>query len=80
MTTDHHTSKMLTADDVREMLRRECEKAGGQSAWAKSHGVSPQFVCDVLSGYRAPGEAIAKGLGLVETPRTWTLDTVRDNA
>ena len=72
--------KMLSADDVRAMLRAECEKAGGQTAWAKGHGVSPQFVCDVLSGYRAPGAAIANGLGLVEAPRTWTLDMARGNA
>ena len=72
--------KTFTADEVRAMLRQACEAAGGQSAWARINGVSPQFVCDVLSGYRFPGASIAKGLGLSEAPRTWTLDKVRDNA
>ena len=54
----------MTADQVREMLRAECEKAGSVAAWADGHALSPQYVGDVLRGRRDPGESIASSLGL----------------
>lgn len=54
----------MTAFDVCARLRRECREAGGQSAWAKAHGVSPQYVCDVLNARREPGDMILAALGL----------------
>jgi hypothetical protein len=63
--------QMLTASDVREMLRRECEKAGGQTAWGRLHDISVQQVNNVLSGQQGPGPKIEKALGI---RRVWTID------
>lgn len=48
---------------VYSLLRAECEKAGGQAAFARNHGMSRQFVNDVLSGAN-PGPTILRALGL----------------
>jgi hypothetical protein len=37
---------------------------GGQVGWARDHGVSPQFVSDVLHHRREISETIAAALGL----------------
>lgn len=50
-------------------LRRACHAAGGQRAWAAAHGVSEQYVCDVLAARRDPGPAILRALGLVKAVR-----------
>lgn len=55
---------MITGEQLRGMLERECKAAGSQSAWADLHNVTPQYVCDVLKGKRAPGSAICEALGL----------------
>jgi DNA-binding transcriptional regulator YdaS (Cro superfamily) len=55
---------LLTADDVRARLRKACEEAGGQAAWARARGVSRQYIGQVLLGARAPSEAILKALGM----------------
>jgi DNA-binding transcriptional regulator YdaS (Cro superfamily) len=55
----------MTLDQVRALLRRECDKIGNQAAWAKAHGVSAAYVSDVLVGRREPGDAILRALGLV---------------
>lgn len=44
-------------------LRSACEAAGGQQAWAKLHGISPQYVSDVLNARRDPGASILRALG-----------------
>ena len=54
----------MTADDVRKILQRSCDRVGSQTAWAVSAGVSLAYVCDVLAGRREPGESILKPLGL----------------
>lgn len=54
----------LTLIDVFGRLRKECRAAGGQKAWAEAHGVSPQYVNDVLHARREPGESILRALGL----------------
>jgi len=50
----------MTADDVRKLLRERAN--GNQAAWAREQGISAQYVCDVLTGRREPGEAILKAL------------------
>lgn len=52
----------MICDPITE-LRNACKAAGGQSAWAKAHGVSPQYVSDVLRG-KPPGDAILSALGI----------------
>jgi len=44
-------------------LRSACAAAGGQQAWAKRHGISPQYVSDVLNARRDPGASILRALG-----------------
>lgn len=54
----------MRLDQVLALLRRECEKAGGQAAWATAAGVSPAYVSDVLHGRRQPGDGILRHLAL----------------
>lgn len=54
----------MDIEDVRNILRKACEAAGTQKAWAEANGVSPQYVNDVLQGFREPGEAILSALGI----------------
>lgn len=56
--------KQLTLKEVVALLRKRCEEAGTQKAFAESHGVSPQYVADVLRMKREPGEAMLGALGL----------------
>lgn len=55
---------VLTVDDVRARLRAACEAAGGQAAWARAHGVSRQYIGQVLLRVRAPSDTILKALGM----------------
>ena len=52
----------MTAAEVRDLLCQACQRAGSQQAWARRHGVSPQYVGDVLIGRREPGDKILDGL------------------
>jgi hypothetical protein len=54
----------MTLDDLLKKLRSECEAAGGQGIWANKHGISAQYVSDVLRCGRKPGPAILKALKL----------------
>lgn len=51
--------------DVFARLRAACQEAGGQKAWAKRHGMSAQYVCDVLATRRPIGKDVLRALGLV---------------
>lgn len=55
---------VMTADQVRSLLRRVCLEAGSVRAWAMRNGTSPQYVGDVISGKREPGPAVLNPLGL----------------
>ncbi len=54
----------MTADDVRDLLKKACEKAGSNRSWAHANDVSPAYVSDVLLRRREPGPAILEPLGL----------------
>lgn len=54
----------MTEDDVLKLLQRACDNAGSQALWAKSAGVSQQYVNDVLAKRRAPGKSILSALNL----------------
>ncbi|MBB5758354.1 hypothetical protein HNR00_003074 [Methylorubrum rhodinum] len=56
--------RALRETDVVSRLRAACKEAGGQSRWADSAGVTPQYVSDVLLGRRAPGDSVLRPLGL----------------
>ena len=47
----------FTADQVRDRLRKACEAAGGQAAWARKHDVTRAYVSAVLNGTQEPTRA-----------------------
>lgn len=55
---------MLNIEEMRNLLRSACKTAGSQLAWAKANDISPQFVSDVLKGYRGPSESMLSALHL----------------
>ena len=57
-------TKTYTADEVRAMLRRQCEEAGGQKAWATENRVSTAYVNDILQCRKMPGGMVAEILGV----------------
>lgn len=57
--------RIMTADDVRNMLRKACEAAGSATAWAEKNDISLQYVSDVLNSRRAPGPKALRALGLI---------------
>lgn len=54
----------MTLQEVRKVLKEDCERSGCQAAWGMKHGISPGYVSDVLVGRRKPGRAILKALGI----------------
>lgn len=54
----------MTEDDVRALLHKATEKAGGVRAWARAHNLSAAYVSDVRLGRRSLGPAILAALGL----------------
>lgn len=54
----------MTASDVRGILQKACDKAGGIRAWARQHGLSAAYVSDVLLDRREPGPSICQVFGL----------------
>ncbi len=42
---------------ILKAIRRACDKAGGQNAWAEAHGLQKSMVSRVLSGERGNGPA-----------------------
>lgn len=60
--------EVVTADDVREMLKGKIGYNHGVRALAKQLGVSQGYMSDVLSGKRAPGPKILAALGFSPEP------------
>jgi hypothetical protein len=54
----------VTDEDVRKLLRKACDAAGSQRAWADANNVSAPYVSDVLCQRRDPGPAVLSALGL----------------
>lgn len=58
--------------DVFRLIRVACGKAGSQRAWAYQHGLSPQFVSDVLNAKCLPTDIILAAVGLARSgPPIW---------
>ncbi len=55
---------VLDLADFHRVMREACAIAGGQKAWAERHGISQQYVSDVLNSRRKPGLMILQALGL----------------
>jgi hypothetical protein len=56
--------KVFTADEVRDLLRRACEAAGSQSAWARANGLEGPNVCAAIAGRRPFFAPMLARLGL----------------
>lgn len=54
---------MISETDLIEELRRQVAVARSQKAWALHHGLSEQYVNDVLHGRRHVGSSLARALG-----------------
>jgi hypothetical protein len=57
----------MIVDQVRNLLRAACNKAGAQRTWAKKAGLSTAYVSDVLAGKRMPGRKVLAALGIKAT-------------
>lgn len=55
--------------DLYTLLRTQCAKAGGQTAFANQHGVSVAYVSDVMNGRKEPGPALLKAMGVRKVVR-----------
>ncbi len=53
---------MMYLADVLFLIELACERAGGQSAWAREIGEHKQVVSLTLSGHRRPSARICKAL------------------
>ncbi len=56
--------KSLTTPEIVGLLSAEIKTLGSNAEFARAHGISPQFVGDVLAGRRRPSKAILDALGL----------------
>ena len=54
----------MNIDGVIKTIRRKSAEHGSQRAFAKSIGVSPAYLSDVLKGRREPGPKILDALGI----------------
>jgi hypothetical protein len=54
----------IDVEQMRKILRREVERAGGQVAWAKKHGLHPSTINKVLNEQRLPGRRMLGALKL----------------
>ena len=55
--------KQRNETQIRAMLAARVSAAGSQVALAKSLGISPVYISDVLNGRRSPGKTLLKALG-----------------
>jgi hypothetical protein len=53
----------MTEEEFRDVMREECKRHGGASAWAAALGVTPAFVSLALAGKRRPGRVILEAMG-----------------
>jgi DNA-binding phage protein len=56
--------RILEQKHIVQLLRSEVEKAGGQRAWAKKHGVHRTIVNKVMHKSLRPSGSIIRALGL----------------
>ncbi|HEY8356980.1 MAG TPA: hypothetical protein VIL30_05920 [Ramlibacter sp.] len=51
---------MVNEDELRKELQDQVDVAGSQTAWAQAHGLTPQYVNDILRGKRMIGSEFAR--------------------
>lgn len=63
-------AKRYTQSGVLALLRREIARLGGQQQdFARLHGISNAYICDVLKRRREPGAKVLDALYLVKDVR-----------
>ena len=63
--------KEMRAEDVVALLRKRCEETGGLRPWARQHGIAAQYVWQIVSGLKPPGDTVTKALGLRPDGMRW---------
>jgi hypothetical protein len=61
----------MKLSDVQKLLAKQCERAGGQSAFAAAHGFTRQYISYVLKGQRSPGRELQEVLGIRSDGERW---------
>jgi hypothetical protein len=56
--------KSFEVRDVLELLRREIDRVGGQSEWARQTGIDRSLINRVLNARRLPTSQLCRALGL----------------
>jgi L-lactate utilization protein LutB len=56
--------KTMNTDEVLELFREHVAAVGGQAEWARQHGITRQYVNQVVAGQK-PGPPMLRALGLV---------------
>jgi DNA-binding transcriptional regulator YdaS (Cro superfamily) len=56
-------SGYTTDEEIRFKVVEACAAAGGQASFARSHGLLPQVVCEVVNGHRSVPASLAIALG-----------------
>jgi DNA-binding transcriptional regulator YdaS (Cro superfamily) len=56
--------RLLDLQAMRRLLGREVDRAGGQVAWARRHGLHPSTINKVLNEQRLPGRKMLAALNL----------------
>ena len=59
----------MTVKQLRATLSQRCEMAGGQSEWARRHGIPPSVVSEVINGRRDPSVAVINAMGFMRVDR-----------
>ncbi len=54
----------MTEEQVRELLRVAIRRWSTMKAFAEHHGLSPQYVTDVMKGRREPDSKICHAIGV----------------
>jgi hypothetical protein len=55
--------KPLRVQDLLRLLRRDINRVGGQSEWARQTGICRTYINRVLNGRKPPGPSIWRALG-----------------
>jgi len=63
--------KEMNIEEVRALLLKACEAAGGQRAFAAENGIAVQYVNAVVRGQRSPSDVICSALGIEDAGRRW---------
>ena len=56
--------RFIDLHGMRKLLGREVDRAGGQVAWARRHGLHPSTINKVLNEQRLPGRKMLSALNL----------------